>query len=708
MPYSNITITTQANLSFVTGQYIQVIHDSSNYIYAQVVSYNSSTGSLTFLPIDIFGSGTYTSWTIICSGASGTSGTAGTSGSSGTSGATGASGTSGTSGSSGVSGTSGSSGVSGSSGTSGVNGTSGVSGTSGTSGVNGAAGTSGVSGTSGSSGVNGINGTSGTSGANGTSGVSGTSGTSGSSGTSVSVSGTTNTVVKFTSSTTIGNSTITDNGTTVSILNSAYSDVLRVGSSSNSLYFNPDGGGVGIASGAGGYTNQGIYFASGTGNIQLFTSSTERARINSNGTFSIGNTNSTYNLDVTGTGRFTDAITATQGNFLQTNASGFAINMKNRNANQQWSMVVDVNSVDDKYLGLYDATSGAYRMTFTNTGNIGIGTTTPPSYSGYTIIALNNATNGGVIDFQTNGTRVATINNSSSDFSIGSITSVPFVFYSSGLERMRITSAGNVGIGTSSVTYKLDVQNSGSPSLRVRNTDLGGTSTLLLETANDFSGTCQTYVKCIGSTGNGQSQLTFGTAGATGDATATERMRITSGGFLKQKANGGSYFGGSYNEISNLNSVSGDISLVVGLGANTANTSSYFLICANTTSDRLFILGNGNVLNTNGSYGTIASDKRLKENIVSATSKLDDLMKLNVVNFNLIGNQEKHIGFIAQEMKEVFPSFVYETDTRKYDEQGNIISGLQDALGVKTGMEFAILVKAIQELKAEIDQLKNK
>jgi hypothetical protein len=112
----------------------------------------------------------------------------------------------------------------------------------------------------------------------------------------------------------------------------------------------------------------------------------------------------------------------------------------------------------------------------------------------------------------------------------------------------------------------------------------------------------------------------------------------------------------------------------------------------------------GDTYNLNGTYGTISSDRRLKENIAPATPKLDDIMKLNVVNFNLIGNENKHIGFIAQEIQEIFPSFVHQSDTRKYDEDGNVVSGLEDALGVKIGMEFAILVKAIQEQQSQITQ----
>jgi hypothetical protein len=98
--------------------------------------------------------------------------------------------------------------------------TSGTSGTSGSSGSNGSSGTSGSdgsSGTSGSSGSNGSSGTSGSSGSNGSSGTSGSSGTAGTSGTSITTSGTNNTVVKFTSSSTVGNSSITDDGTTVTI-----------------------------------------------------------------------------------------------------------------------------------------------------------------------------------------------------------------------------------------------------------------------------------------------------------------------------------------------------------------------------------------------------------------------------------------------------------------------------------------------------------
>jgi hypothetical protein len=62
---------------------------------------------------------------------------------------------------------------------------------------------------------------------------------------------------------------------------------------------------------------------------------------------------SVANISPTGAATFSSSVTATQGNFFQTATSGFAINMKNRNANQTWSVVVDTDAVDDKNLGFY-------------------------------------------------------------------------------------------------------------------------------------------------------------------------------------------------------------------------------------------------------------------------------------------------------------------------------------------------------------------
>jgi hypothetical protein len=105
---------------------------------------------------------------------------------------------------------------------------------------------------------------------------------------------------------------------------------------------------------------------------------------------------------------------------------------------------------------------------------------------------------------------------------------------------------------------------------------------------------------------------------------------------------------------------------------------------------------NGNVQNTNNSYGAI-SDIKLKENVVDATPKLDDLMRVRVVNYNFIEDTKKQIGVIAQELEQVFPGMVDETPDR--DEEGNDLGTTTKS--VKYSVFTPILVKAIQELAAQ-------
>jgi hypothetical protein len=113
MAYSNITITTNTNLSFVTGEFVQLIHDANNYMFAQVVDYDFATGVMTVTPISFVGDGAFDTWTVIASAAPGSSGTSGnsTSGNSGTAGTSGATGSSGTSGANGTNGSSGTAGI---------------------------------------------------------------------------------------------------------------------------------------------------------------------------------------------------------------------------------------------------------------------------------------------------------------------------------------------------------------------------------------------------------------------------------------------------------------------------------------------------------------------------------------------------------------------------------------------------------------------
>jgi hypothetical protein len=104
--------------------------------------------------------------------------------------------------------------------------------------------------------------------------------------------------------------------------------------------------------------------------------------------------------------------------------------------------------------------------------------------------------------------------------------------------------------------------------------------------------------------------------------------------------------------------------------------------------------------NENGVYGT-ASDIRIKENVETARSYTDDLMKLRVVKYSLKQEQSDkptHLGFIAQEVEEVFPNMVA---TSKRDE-------IEDFKSIKMSVLIPMLVKTIQEQEKRIKELEAK
>ena len=89
---------------------------------------------------------------------------------------------------------------------------------------------------------------------------------------------------------------------------------------------------------------------------------------------------------------------------------------------------------------------------------------------------------------------------------------------------------------------------------------------------------------------------------------------------------------------------------------------------------------------------SINSDERLKENIVDCTSKLADINKLKVRNFNWreqdsvtgqdIYSEErastKMIGLIAQEFEQVFPSLVIEREFSPANEAKESIAAIEE------------------------------
>jgi hypothetical protein len=126
-----------------------------------------------------------------------------------------------------------------------------------------------------------------------------------------------------------------------------------------------------------------------------------------------------------------------------------------------------------------------------------------------------------------------------------------------------------------------------------------------------------------------------------------------------------------------------------------------------TNSFRVYT--NGNVQNTNNSYGSI-SDQNLKENIVDATSQWDDIKALQVrkYNFREDTGQQTHtqLGLIAQEAETVSPGLVQTTDVREdetvLDADGNQLESIKS---INYSVLYMKAVKALQEAQTRIESL---
>jgi hypothetical protein len=231
-------------------------------------------------------------------------------------------------------------------------------------------------------------------------------------------------------------------------------------------------------------------------------------------------------------------------------------------------------------------------------------------------------------------------------------------------------SDGFVGIGETSPTHALTVKSQDSGLHGKFYSDFTATE-LRIESPT---------VDVIGLYTGTNDALTFGTA-------STERMRINSSGAIYSLLDGseGRAFG-------TLSAASASNYFIQGVHSKST------IVSGGTRSFGVFT--NGNVVNTNNSYGAI-SDAKLKENVVDASPKLADLMLVKVRNYNLIGETTKQIGVVAQELEAVFPSMVDENADR--DEDGNLLE--TTTKGVKYSVFVPMLIKAIQEQQATITAL---
>ena len=98
----------------------------------------------------------------------------------------------------------------------------------------------------------------------------------------------------------------------------------------------------------------------------------------------------------------------------------------------------------------------------------------------------------------------------------------------------------------------------------------------------------------------------------------------------------------------------------------------------------------------------------MKENIADASPKLQDLLKVRIVDYNLKGcPNKKYIGVVAQELEEIFPGLVSE-DTPSAQTIENYKSEnykSKNYKSVKYSCFNVMLIKALQEQQQIITNL---
>ena len=529
-----------------------------------------------------------------------------------------------------------------------------------------------------------------------------------------SISGTTNYLSKFTAAGTVGDSGIFESGGNVGIgttffPHSTYKFVVNQGTDRT----------FGIAHQDNELSIE-AYNTSGNASVPLRFYASKYSF--NNGDVLIGTTTDAgFRLDVNGTGRFSGALTGTSATF-----SGNAI--------------FNSSSTDGSFLQLYGNNSGVqigadkgggailrYNSngnldiiprsgfnTSITSGNVGIGTNAPgaklevsslgagANLNLLRLVADAAATGGYTASLAFSGTsnliKLSTGSNDSLSFETDGAN-----------ERMRITSGGNVGIGTSSPVNILSIKQentSDAATLELTNTSSGSNVTKTARFLYALTDTVGTQKECaiieaIPDDSNAiNAHLRFATR--LSDSFPTERMRITSGGNVgigttffphstyKFVVNQGTdrTFGIAHqdNELSiEAYNTSGNASVPLRFYASKYSFNNGNVLIGTTTDAgfKLDVDGTGRFSGNLTALAFFTSSDKRKKDIISQDGDL--------ATYRFKGNDQIRYGYIAQDMEALYP---------------NQVSTDND--GMMSLNYIEILVKKVHDLEKEIQLLKNK
>ena len=458
--------------------------------------------------------------------------------------------------------------------------------------------------------------------------------------------------------------------------------------------------------------------------LTFYTNNAERMRITDIGQIGMGITSPVSNLQVYSTAATNsysttitkngnmaaglsisvlDNVNSMTGIFFSTGGSTHwsGITGSRTDESAHWGTQLNFYTHNNDVTALNDATQ---KMVIKGDGNVGIGTTSPDAKleiatlrqpgirlsSLDTTAATNELLSG--IEFYT------------PDISAPRVSSYINCNFTSAYGDSYLTFATSTGVGAATERMRIDSDGQ----VQVRNRGGGGADLILYNTdtsigTNQMIGRLGFYKSDASGSGvgvsssiqvrsdssiGGKSFMSFHTDDGTLEQ---ERMRITSGGDVLINLTGpitsrystsiGTTLASGYSWFA-----SNDSLYVQRPDGTNGNAISFFRASVSTGS--ISLSGSATAYNT-------SSDYRLKEDLQDFAG-LDMVSKIPVYDFKWKTEESRSYGVMAHELQEVLPDGV---------------SGEKDAeemQGVDYSKIVPLLIKAIQELKAEIEILKNK
>jgi hypothetical protein len=296
---------------------------------------------------------------------------------------------------------------------------------------------------------------------------------------SISGSGTANSIARFVGSTAIGDSGITDNGTTVTLVSRALSGTSAAFSGNIVSGTTTSGAQVNVY--ASSYGNNGLFNAYGTdGNIKLqmgglgtneafiftgsgnklsiFTGGSTSMTILSGGNVGIGTTSPSVLLHLSGSSgeKLRLETTASTPNFIGFYTGATRTHYFGKGSGGSNDLYCGIDSAANMFF----ESGGSTRLFIGSTGNVGIGTTAPTDYAGYTTLHINGKSGnlGGVLRLTSfdSGAGV-NIYAAGGNVQFNTTTASPFIWLTQDTPRMTLTSGGSLLIGTTTDSARLTI-----------------------------------------------------------------------------------------------------------------------------------------------------------------------------------------------------------------------------------------------------------